>query len=477
MSSTVVRHINRIALALGMVIGISAAALLATGTFSPSNPSSAVSAAVNSPSPHACSPSEADACCPDTHGAVHTTTENGAGEKEEDTNASDVAEEEMCLEHRVPESRCAVCRYTTLTALHPGQGLWIRLRSSLTTDALGLRSESPEPIAVSSGVTPRYSGQVQAPPDHIATVSAPMEGSIQQIRAVEGQQVRRGDVIALLDAPEVAGLRAEYAVVQTAQHTAQKQYEREAHLHQRGITSAKDLEEAQRTLREAQARGQEIVARARSLGVDLTQDNPTTTLLSLTAPRSGVVLRRLVNEGARVVAGQELVVIADTSTVWFEAAVPSDALPSFQEDVAAWVTFPEWPDLSYRARWVSISPTLAPQSRHVLVHFALENHGGLLHIGMWGELYREEGSPQGTGLAVPGDATVPLSLPQQDQALIFIEKEPQLYEIRKVRVARRTPNKLFISEGISADERVVTAGIHTLYSELRSTELGGGCAD
>jgi len=65
------------------------------------------------------------------------------------------------------------------------------------------------------------------------------------------------------------------------------------------------------------------------------------------------------------------------------------------------------------------------------------------------------------GLVIASDAVQPLG----DSDVVFVEQCPGTYEIRVVRVARRTAEIAEISSGLRAGERIVVEGAFVLRGE------------
>ncbi|RME10905.1 MAG: efflux RND transporter periplasmic adaptor subunit, partial [Aquificota bacterium] len=71
--------------------------------------------------------------------------------------------------------------------------------------------------------------------------------------------------------------------------------------------------------------------------------------------------------------------------------------------------------------------------------------------------------PLGEALAVPESAVVDTGKRQ----IVFVEKEPGLYEPRRVRVGRRAEGYYEVLEGLREGERVVVRGTFLLDSEAQ----------
>jgi len=130
--------------------------------------------------------------------------------------------------------------------------------------------------------------------DKQAEVLAKITGQVREIRAEEGDWVREGEVLALLDgdAQRVALEEAEAAA-----RALQSDLERAIALHERGLASDKDLSDARSRSEQAEAR-----RKSASLNLDYTR---------IKAPFSGLLARRQVDPGQTVAIGTALFQVVD----------------------------------------------------------------------------------------------------------------------------------------------------------------------
>jgi cobalt-zinc-cadmium efflux system membrane fusion protein len=91
-------------------------------------------------------------------------------------------------------------------------------------ELLGLKTEAVGRGAFGKGV--RATGQVQADPSRIANISAPAAGRLEQVSANLGDRVKKGQVLAIVLAPEAAGAQAEVAAAQAIVYQAQANRQR-----------------------------------------------------------------------------------------------------------------------------------------------------------------------------------------------------------------------------------------------------------
>lgn len=112
----------------------------------------------------------------------------------------------------------------TITVIPPDPNL-IRITQE-QRELLGLKTETLGRGAFGKGI--RATGQVQADPSRIVNVSSPAAGRVEQVSVNLGDRVKKGQVLAIVLAPEAAGAQAEVAAAQAIVYQAQANRQRAA---------------------------------------------------------------------------------------------------------------------------------------------------------------------------------------------------------------------------------------------------------
>ena len=107
-------------------------------------------------------------------------------------------------------------------------------------------------------------------------------------------------------------------------------------------------------------------------------------LVTVVAPRSGVVVNRGVTVGTSVDPSTTLLTIADLSRVWVLAEVPEANIPGIRVGTLAQLDFPASGRQPFAARVDFVYPTLTDRTRTLRVRFSAANPGGSLRPGLYG---------------------------------------------------------------------------------------------
>jgi Cu(I)/Ag(I) efflux system membrane fusion protein len=259
-----------------------------------------------------------------------------------------------------------------------------------------------------------------------------------------GEVVREGQPLAHIFSQELLSSQTEYLAAR--RHTAAS-----------GMTSA-------------------VVASGRTrLGVlgmtpaeidEIEQSGEPNRLVTVVAPRSGVVVNRGVTVGTSVDPSTTLVTIADLSRVWVLAEVPEASIPFVRVGSTAQLDFAASGRPPFTARVDFVYPTLTERTRTLRVRFSARNSDGALRPGLYGTAAFE--TARHNVLTVPRDAVVDTGLQQH----VFVANGDH-FEPRPVAVGVQLADRVEIRDGLKEGEQIVAAGVFLLDSESRLRATGG----
>ena len=196
------------------------------------------------------------------------------------------------------------------------------------------------------------------------------------------------------------------------------------------------------------------------------QSGEATRLVTVVAPRSGVVVNRGVTVGTSVDPSTTLLTIADLSHVWVIAEVPEANIPSVRVGSTAELDFPASGRSPFTARVDFVYPTLTERTRTLRVRLSAAKTRGSLRPGLYGTAAFQLTGPH--VLTVPRDAVVDPGLRQH----VFVAVGDR-FEPRPVVVGTQLADRVEIREGLKEGEQVVASGVFLLDSESRLRATGG----
>ncbi|MFP2912752.1 efflux RND transporter periplasmic adaptor subunit [Pyxidicoccus sp. 3LFB2] len=252
-----------------------------------------------------------------------------------------------------------------------------------------------EPRELQSG--PGISGTLQA--RKAAAVRAEVGGTILDLKAEQGQAVKKGQELARIEATsqmdQLLAARTAVGAARSALQVAQAEEERNAKLVKAGVITARDFERVQ--LAVAQAQGQLAEARSR-----LTLAQEQVGRSRITAPFDGVVSERQASAGDVVQPGAPLFTVVDPRTLRLEASVPAARLEQVKVDTAVEFRVTGYGERAFNGKVERINPVVDPATGQVRIYVAIPNTDLQLLAGLFAE--GRVASQARRALAVPTDA-------------------------------------------------------------------------
>jgi cobalt-zinc-cadmium efflux system membrane fusion protein len=208
-------------------------------------------------------------------------------------------------------------------------------------------------------------------------------GRAVEIRAKLGDVVTKGQVLLVVDSPDVSQAFSDYQKFESDGVFAQQQLARAQDLFAKGAIARQDLEAAENSEHKAQVDVRTAKQHISVLGADI--NNPTP-LVSVRAPISGSIVEQNVTNGTGVRSmdnSPNLFTIADLSRVWVLCDVYENDLHRVQMGEPAEVRLAAFPDRTFAGRVGNISTVLDPATRTAKVRLELANPTGVMRSGMF----------------------------------------------------------------------------------------------
>jgi HlyD family secretion protein len=202
-----------------------------------------------------------------------------------------------------------------LGALAAGLTLW-QARSLTEKSAAGIEAAGARVAPTSSLITAE--GRVVTYPGAEAQISTDLPGTLRRVLVREKQVVRRGELLAEIEADDLRAALAEAQARVHEIHADLRLFEIEVDRHQRlldaKVGTPQALDRARRDVEAAQARLVTAAASIRRLEAELAKTR-------IESPLDGVVVARTADRGETVAVGEELFTVADLSRLRVEAEV------------------------------------------------------------------------------------------------------------------------------------------------------------
>lgn len=293
---------------------------------------------------------------------------------------------------------------------------------------------------------------VEADPVHVANVLPALTGRLVQLHVDLGDQVTRGELLAVIDSGDLAQAYADADKARDALGLARKTLERARGVAQAGGAATKDLEAAHSGYVQAHAEFARAQMRLDAVGGKTGNSNGPRPMRVL-APISGTVTALSVSPGMFVNdPTAPLMTIANLASVWVTAQVPEDALGLVAAGQSAQASVPAYPGRVFQGKVSFLSAVLDPDTRRDKVRIAIANPDGALKPNMYASAT--------LAVAQPAQVFVPESalLMNNDNTTVFVEVAPWTFERRTVELSYDEGADARVVQGLKAGDRVVIAG-------------------
>ncbi len=313
-------------------------------------------------------------------------------------------------------------------------------------------------------------GNITFDGNRVSHIGPKTEGRIVMLRVDLGSRVGRGQVLAVLESAEVGATRAELHEAEALLEIARENYEREKRLEEQGISSRKELLEAQAELRRAQAAVLSATERLRVLGAAHREGIDEGGHFVITAPFAGVVAEKHASRGEVVGPTDRIFTVADLSRVWIELDVFERDLPRVAVGQSVTVTTPAYPDRRFSGRIVYVGDVIDPEKRAVRARIEIDNPARALKPGMFATAAIEIANTQPV-VVVPRDAVQEV----EGKQVVWVPGDALgEFQARPVQLGPAVDDgRIQILAGLSAGDSLVVAGAFTLKSELSKAQFGG----
>ncbi len=282
---------------------------------------------------------------------------------------------------------------------------------------------------------------------HVLRVHTREEGLVTSLPWFEGDKVKKGDILAVLDDER---LKAELRKAKATRSMATRRVSRLERLRKTKATSEEDLIEAQTELELAQTEVEILETRL----------NYTT----IKAPFSGVITRRLAEPGDAVPRNHHLLTLANPRSLVVRVAAPEQLLADLDTESTVKIQLDRPGSQPLTGRLQRIFPTLDPQSRLGTIEVKLDDSPEILRAGQF------------VRVALTGMAKTRLMIPFA--ALRTDRRGEYVYIVENKQVARKdiTSGERFgdwleVTEGLEASDRVVKRGFTNLKNGTLVTVL------
>lgn len=347
--------------------------------------------------------------------------------------------------------------------------------NEITVDAaLASRLKIGEPQVHDVANSLQVAARIETDASRVARIGSPVAGRIIKLLVLEGQNVRRGAVMATLHSTDLSDTQFAFIKAFSQQNLAQQATRRAEELVKADVIGSAELEKRRAEYLQASAEASAFRAQLHGLGMTDTAIKKLETTRQLNADYpivasiSGTVLERKVTIGQIVQPAELAFLVADLSNVWLVADVPEESAGRLHKGMHVIVNIPSLPDEKVEGKLSYVSPVVDPATRTVQVRMDLPNPRGIYKPAMLASMTFVDHSER--RITVPSTAIVR----ENNKDHIFVQEASDRFVLREVTLGTEYGDEYVLESGVKPGEKIVLDGTFHLNNQRKQNAIKGG---
>jgi cobalt-zinc-cadmium efflux system membrane fusion protein len=329
--------------------------------------------------------------------------------------------------------------------------------AQIKTAGINIAKAAPAEI----GSVSRLAGEIRFNQDRTAHVVPRLAGVVESVPANLGQQVKKGQVLAVIASSTLSELRSELLATGKRRALAQLTYEREQRLWRDKISAEQDYLQAEQQLRESEIAEQNARQKLHALGAPTSGSGPGSGALSryeLRAPFDGMIVEKHIALGEAVKEDANVFTLSDLSTVWAEIVVSARDLDTVRVGTAATVRATAY-DSAATGTVSYVGSLLGEQTRTAQARVTLANPAATWRPGLFVTVELNAGRTT-VPVAIQADALQTVD----GKSTVFV-RTGDGFVARAVTTGRSDGKLVEIVSGLKAGEPYAAAGSFVVKAE------------
>ncbi len=296
-------------------------------------------------------------------------------------------------------------------------------------------------------------GTVQAIPTQFAYVAPPFPGRVMKSCVRLGQQVTEGTPLFEISSPDFTAAQKDFFQARLSRELAQKDYRRKKDLIENGVSSQKELEEAENALLIADKEYENAVAALRVYQVENPENMTLGQPLVVRAPINGNILENNIVTGQYLKDDSEpIAVVADLSKVWITAQVKEKDIRFIREGNKLDIEVSAFPGKRIEGTVFHVEESVDEGTRSIRVLSVCDNRDKKLKLGMYTTMHFL--SEPADMVHIPDKAL----LQGEKDSYVYVQTAADTYVRRPVEVEVSGDGLAVITSGLAMGERIISEG-------------------
>lgn len=317
----------------------------------------------------------------------------------------------------------------------------------------------------------KASGELDLPPESMVSISAPLGGYVRSTGLLTGKEVRKGQVIAVIENPEFIDIQQQYLESRSRMEFLQLEYTRQEELRKEDVNSAKTFQQVSSELKTMRARMSGLQQKLSLIGINLNslQAGKISRTSNLYSPISGYVMTSNVNKGKYVMPTDVLFELGNRSDLHLALNVYEKDASRINVGQSIRFALANSNDYNRVARVFLIGKSTGTE-RTIPVYCKIENVSASLIPGMYAKALISV--TEDLVKAVPSDAIV--NDAGNDFLFIKLKDDANGDTFKMIPIKRGIEEdnytEVILPENFSQNSQVVLKGAYALLSAMKNVE-------
>ncbi|MGB5895630.1 MAG: efflux RND transporter periplasmic adaptor subunit [Ignavibacteriaceae bacterium] len=233
--------------------------------------------------------------------------------------------------------------------------------------------------------TVKASGVLELPPQNKANVSTMLGGTIKSILVIEGDFVKEGATLVLLEHPQFVELQQEYLETLNDVQFLKQDYERKKKLYSENISSGKQFQKTEADYKSMSSKQNSLKAKLEMLGLNTTEieKGVISTYIPIKAPIHGYVRKIEVNIGTYVEPQRNMFEIVDNHHIHIDLLVYENDISKIKKGQKVNFKVSNLQGKELHAKIFAVGKAFEDDLKAVRIHAEIENQDDNLIPGMY----------------------------------------------------------------------------------------------
>jgi cobalt-zinc-cadmium efflux system membrane fusion protein len=318
-----------------------------------------------------------------------------------------------------------------------------------------------EPVqkrAVSESIN--LTGNITYNNDHVVQFNSLVEGIITKTTFSLGDYVKKGQVLAEIKSTELNSMQAQSKSFQSQLAVAQRNLQSAKSMFEDGITSQKDLMQAQSELDVLKSSLENVRANLAMFSASSERS-----VFLIKAPTEGYIVAKNISPGMQITdASEPLFTISDLKEIWVLVNVYTSNLKNVSENMPVDVTTPAYPGEIFKGKIAMLAKVFDAEEHVLKARIVMENKNLKLKPGMTADIVIDKSKGGDMLASLPAKAVIFDN--NRDHILIY--KDDCTIETREVNPIIKNNNWIYFDKGVNEGEMVITKNQLLIHERLKN---------